>query len=97
MAIARRQASVELPKGVTDVEGRHARGEGAKGQLAQAPPNVVTVEGTAVKVVPTMAARWLALPGLARALINGMVQGARWLHEDAPARRHGLRRGTAQS
>jgi len=71
---------VELPKGVTaTLKGDTLEVKGAKGQLSRKlPPNVkVTVEGTAVKVVPTIGGRdGSRFQGLARALINGMVQGA---------------------
>jgi large subunit ribosomal protein L6 len=71
---------VELPKGVTaTMKGDTIEVKGAKGQLSRKlPPNVkVTVEGTAVKVLPTIGGRdGSRFQGLARALINGMVQGA---------------------
>jgi large subunit ribosomal protein L6 len=72
---------VELPKGVTaNVKGDGSiEVKGAKGQLSRKlPPNVkVTVEGTAIKVMPTIGGRdGSRFQGLARALINGMVQGA---------------------
>jgi len=71
---------VELPKGVTaTMKGDTIEVKGAKGQLSRKlPPNVkVTVEGTAVKVMPTIGGRdGSRFQGLARALINGMVQGA---------------------
>ena len=72
---------VELPKGVTaNVKGDGSiEIKGAKGQLSRKlPPNVkVTVEGTAIKVMPTIGGRdGSRFQGLARALINGMVQGA---------------------
>jgi len=71
---------VELPKGVTaTLKGDTLEVKGAKGQLSRKlPPNVkVTVEGTAVKVLPTIGGRdGSRFQGLARALINGMVQGA---------------------
>ena len=71
---------VELPKGVTaTVKGDTLEVKGPKGGLSRKlPPNVkVTVEGTAVKVMPTIGGRdGSRFQGLARALINGMVQGA---------------------
>ena len=71
---------VELPKGVTaNVKDGTIEVKGAKGQLSRKlPPNVkVSVEGTAVKVMPTIGGRdGSRFQGLARALINGMVQGA---------------------
>lgn len=71
---------VELPKGVTaTMKGDTIEVKGAKGQLSRKlPPNVkVTVEGAEVKVMPTIGGRdGSRFQGLARALINGMVQGA---------------------
>jgi large subunit ribosomal protein L6 len=71
---------VELPKGVTaTMKGDTIEVKGAKGQLSRKlPPNVkVTIEGAAVKVLPTIGGRdGSRFQGLARALINGMVQGA---------------------
>ncbi len=71
---------IELPKGVTatfkdgvfDVKG-------PKGALSRkVPPNVkVTLEGTTLSVMPTVGGRdGSRFQGLARALLNGMVQGA---------------------
>jgi len=71
---------VELPKGVTaTMKGDTIEVKGAKGQLSRKlPPNVkVTVAGTAITVLPTIGGRdGSRFQGLARALINGMVQGA---------------------
>jgi large subunit ribosomal protein L6 len=76
--------AVEIPKGVT-VTLKDAGGaqtvdvKGPKGQLSRKlPPNVsVKVEGTQVKVMPTIGGRDGArFQGLARALIGSMVQGA---------------------
>ncbi len=71
---------VELPKGVTaTMKGDTIEVKGAKGQLSRKlPPNVkVTIEGAEVKVFPTVGGRdGSRFQGLARALINGMVQGA---------------------
>ncbi len=70
---------VELPKGVTaTVKADTIEVKGPKGALSRKlPPNVkVSVEGTAVKVMPTIGGRdGSRFQGLARALINGMVQG----------------------
>jgi large subunit ribosomal protein L6 len=71
---------VELPKGVTaTLKDGGIDIKGPKGNLTRKlPPNVkVTVEGTAIKVAPTVGGRdGSRFQGLARALINGMVQGA---------------------
>jgi large subunit ribosomal protein L6 len=71
---------VELPKGVTaTVKDGKIEIKGPKGTLSRAlTPNVdVKVEGTAIKILPTIGGRDGArLQGLARALINGMVEGA---------------------
>jgi large subunit ribosomal protein L6 len=71
---------VELPKGVTAaLKDGKIEIKGPKGTLSRAlPPSVdVKVEGTAVKILPTVTGRdGSRLQGLARALINGMVQGA---------------------
>jgi large subunit ribosomal protein L6 len=71
---------VELPKGVTaTVKNDVIEVKGPKGTLSRKlPPNVkVTVEGTHLTVMPTIGGRdGSRFQGLARALINGMVQGA---------------------
>jgi len=71
---------VELAKGVSaTVKADAIEVKGPKGTLSRKlPPNVkVTVEGTAIKVMPTIGGRdGSRFQGLARALINGMVQGA---------------------
>ncbi len=71
---------VELPKGVSAaLKDGKIEIKGPKGTLSRAlPPSVdVKVEGTAVKILPTISGRdGSRLQGLARALINGMVQGA---------------------
>lgn len=71
---------VELPKGVTaTLKDGHIEIKGPKGTLNRVlPPSVdVKVDGAAVKVMPTIGGRdGSRLQGLARALINGMVQGA---------------------
>ncbi len=71
---------VELPKGVTaTIANGKIDVKGPKGQLSRAlPPNVeVKLEGGKIVVKPTIAGRDGArLQGLARALINGMTQGA---------------------
>jgi large subunit ribosomal protein L6 len=71
---------VELPKGVTaTVANGKIDVKGPKGQLTRIlPPNVsVKVEAGKITVQPTIGGRDGArLQGLARALINGMTQGA---------------------
>jgi large subunit ribosomal protein L6 len=71
---------VELPKGVTaTLKDGGIDIKGPKGTLTRKlPPNVkVTVDATAIKVLPTVGGRdGSRFQGLARALINGMVQGA---------------------
>ncbi len=71
---------VELPKGVSaTLKDGKIEIKGPKGTLNRVlPPSVdVKVEGTAVKIMPTIGGRdGSRLQGLARALINGMVQGA---------------------
>jgi large subunit ribosomal protein L6 len=71
---------VELPKGVTAaIANGKIDIKGPKGQLSRVlPPNVsVKVEAGKVVVQPTIGGRDGArLQGLARALINGMAQGA---------------------
>jgi large subunit ribosomal protein L6 len=71
---------VDLPKGVTaSITNGKIDVKGPKGQLSRAlPPNVtVKVEGNHVAVQPTIGGRDGArFQGLARSLINGMVQGA---------------------
>jgi len=71
---------VELPKGVTaTLKDGGIDVKGPKGALTRKlPPNVkVTIEGTAISVMPTVGGRdGSRFQGLARALINGMVQGA---------------------
>ncbi len=71
---------VELPKGVTvAVKNDAIEVKGPKGALSRKlPPNVkVTVEGATLTVMPTIGGRdGSRFQGLARALINGMVQGA---------------------
>ncbi len=71
---------IELPKGVTAaVKDGAIDIKGPKGALTRKlPPNVkVTVEGNAIKVAPTIGGRdGSRFQGLARSLINGMVQGA---------------------
>jgi large subunit ribosomal protein L6 len=71
---------VELPKGVTvSVKENTIDVKGPKGGLSRKlPPNVkVTVAGTTLSVMPTIGGRdGSRFQGLARALINGMVQGA---------------------
>jgi large subunit ribosomal protein L6 len=71
---------VDLPKGVTaTVANGKIDVKGPKGQLSRMlPPNVtVKVEGAHVAVVPTIGGRDGArFQGLARSLINGMVNGA---------------------
>jgi large subunit ribosomal protein L6 len=71
---------VALPKGVTaTVANGKIDIKGPKGQLSRVlPPNVtVKVEATGVTVVPTIGGRDGArFQGLARSLINGMVDGA---------------------
>ena len=71
---------VEMPKGVTaSLKSGTIEIKGPKGTLTRAlPPSVdVKVDGTALKVLPTISGRdGSRLQGLARALINGMVQGA---------------------
>jgi large subunit ribosomal protein L6 len=70
---------IELPKGVTaTLKDGAIDVKGPKGALSRKiPPNVkVTVESNAVKVMPTIGGRdGSRFQGLARALINGMVQG----------------------
>ncbi len=70
---------IELPKGVTAaIKDGTVDVKGPKGALSRKlPPNVkVSVEGNAIKVVPTIGGRdGSRFQGLARALINGMVQG----------------------
>ena len=72
--------NIDLPKGVTaTLKDGKIEIKGPKGQMARTvPPNVdVKVEGTTVKVMPTIGGRDGArFQGLARALINGMVVGA---------------------
>jgi large subunit ribosomal protein L6 len=70
---------IDLPKGVTAVlkEGT-IDVKGPKGALSRKlPPNVkVTLDGAMIKVMPTIGGRdGSRFQGLARALINGMVQG----------------------
>ena len=71
---------VELPKGVTaTVANGKIDVKGPKGQLTRIlPPNVsVKIEAGKITVQPTIGGRDGArLQGLARALINGMTQGA---------------------
>lgn len=71
---------VTLPKGVTlTVNGGKVEVKGPKGQLSRPlTPNVkVYVEGTEVTVKPTVEGRDGArFQGLARSIINGMVEGA---------------------
>jgi len=71
---------IELPKGVTAVLKDGAVDvKGPKGALTRRiPPNVkVTLTGTTITVMPTIGGRdGSRFQGLARALINGMVQGA---------------------
>ncbi len=72
--------AIDLPKGVTVTltDGRFEV-KGPKGQTSRVlPPNVdVKVEGNAITVHPTVGGRDGArFQGLARSLINGMVQGA---------------------
>jgi large subunit ribosomal protein L6 len=71
--------TIELPKGVTaSLKDGSIEIKGPKGSnTRKLPPNVdVKVEGTAVKVVPTIGGRDGArFQGLARSLIQGMVQG----------------------
>lgn len=71
---------VDMPKGVSaTLKDGKIEIKGPKGTLTRVlPPSVdVKVDGTAVKVMPTIAGRdGSRLQGLARALINGMVQGA---------------------
>jgi large subunit ribosomal protein L6 len=71
--------SIELPKGVTaTLKDGSIDVKGPKGALSRKlPPNVkVTLEGTTLKVMPTIGGRdGSRFQGLARALINGMVQG----------------------
>ena len=71
---------VELPKGVSaTLKDGKIEIKGPKGTLNRVlPPSIdVKVEGTAVKIMPTIGGRdGSRLQGLARALINGMVQGA---------------------
>ena len=71
---------VVLPKGVTITVGNgRIDVKGPKGQVSKPlTPNVkVVVEGTSVTVKPTVAGRDGArFQGLARSIINGMVQGA---------------------
>jgi large subunit ribosomal protein L6 len=72
--------SIELPKGVTvAIKDGKIDVKGPKGQTSRAiTPNVdVKIEGNTVKVMPTVGGRDGArFQGLARALINGMVEGA---------------------
>lgn len=72
--------AIDLPKGVSAaVKDGKIEIKGPKGQMSRAlTPNVdVKVEGTAIKVMPTVGGRDGArFQGLARALINGMVVGA---------------------
>jgi large subunit ribosomal protein L6 len=71
---------IDLPKGVTaTLKDGGIDVKGPKGALTRKlPPNVkVTVDATAIKVLPTIGGRdGSRFQGLARALINGMVQGA---------------------
>ncbi len=71
---------IELPKGVTAVLKDGAVDvKGPKGALTRKlPPNVkVTLAGATITVMPTIGGRdGSRFQGLARALINGMVQGA---------------------
>lgn len=70
---------IDLPKGVTaTLKDGVIEVKGPKGSLTRKlPPNVkVSIEGNAVKVAPTIGGRdGSRFQGLARALINGMVQG----------------------
>jgi large subunit ribosomal protein L6 len=70
---------IDLPKGVTaTLKDGTIEVKGPKGQLSKpVPPNVaVKVEGGKVTVAPTIGGRDGArFQGLARALINGMVEG----------------------
>ncbi len=70
---------VELPKGVTvTVANGKFEVKGPKGTLSRpATPNVtIKVEGTSLTVMPTIGGRDGArFQGLARSLLNGMVQG----------------------
>ena len=70
---------IPLPKGVTAVlKDGGIDVKGPKGALSRKlPPNVkVTLEGAVIKVMPTIGGRdGSRFQGLARALINGMVQG----------------------
>jgi large subunit ribosomal protein L6 len=70
---------VELPKGVTvTVANGKFEVKGPKGALARAAtPNVdIKVEGSSLSVMPTVGGRDGArFQGLARSLLNGMVQG----------------------
>ena len=71
---------VELPKGVTAaLKDGKIEIKGPKGTLNRVlPPNLdVKVDGAAIKILPKVSGRdGSRLQGLARALINGMVQGA---------------------
>jgi large subunit ribosomal protein L6 len=70
---------IDLPKGVTAVLKEGVIDvKGPKGALTRKlPPNVkVTLEGATITVMPTIGGRdGSRFQGLARALINGMVQG----------------------
>jgi large subunit ribosomal protein L6 len=70
---------IDLPKGVTaNVKEGSIDVKGPKGSLTRKlPPNVkVTLAGTALSIAPTIGGRdGSRFQGLARALINGMVQG----------------------
>jgi large subunit ribosomal protein L6 len=72
--------TIDLPKGVSaTLKDGKIEIKGPKGQMTRTvPPNVnVKVEGTTIKVMPTIGGRDGArFQGLARALINGMVVGA---------------------
>lgn len=71
---------VELPKGVTlTVSNGRIEVKGPKGALSKpAIPNVkIVVEGNSVSVKPTVEGRDGArFQGLARSIVNGMIQGA---------------------
>jgi len=72
--------TIDLPKGVSvTIKDGKIEVKGPKGATSRAlTPNVdVKVEGATVKVMPTIGGRDGArFQGLARSLINGMVQGA---------------------
>ena len=70
---------IPVPSGVdVAIDGQTVNVKGPKGALSRKlPPNVkVAVEGNAIKVTPTIGGRdGSRFQGLARALLNGMVQG----------------------